>query len=240
MAGEKTFAASLGIEAFTAEELGATLSGTYEAIPEDLMEAYQAMCDNVKNAVAERVVANLHRGSGEGIEIGTRFGAYEVVDIMSISPWKPGLLPPFVNIPHKIVAAGELIVHFAVLFVNPLPGSGGTPTGRMQLGSRDYRVSFNLLNVTAGAPVLTAAYVGTFGARAPVVSVWPLGVIHAASGPNPQLYELNVTFDCADPAQPYAAFSTQWLDIDSDPGFPWPDPGGPRRLVPLRYLVHPE
>jgi hypothetical protein len=240
MAEEKTFAASLGIEAFTAEELGATLSGPYEAIPEDLLEAYQSMCDNVKNAVAERVAANVQRGQTAGPEIGTRFGFYEVVDIMTISPWKPGLSPPFVNIPHKLVASGELIVHFALLFVNPLPGPGGTPTGQMQLGGHGYRITFNLLNVTTATTLGSPSWTGVFGPLAPVVSVWPLPVTWVTGGPNPHLLELNVTFDCSDPAQPYAAFSTQWWDIDSDPGFPWPDPGGPRRLLPLRYLVHPE
>ena len=239
MTEEKTFAASQGIDAFTAEELGATLSGTYEAIPEDLMEAYQAANDNIKNAVAGRVAANLLRESGEGLEIGTKFGGYEVVDIATISPWKPGLFPPFVNVPHKLVAPGNLIVHRAVLFVNPAPGPGNTPTGRMQLGNRGFRITFNLVNVTTAAPVLNASWVGTFGPLAPAVSIWPLGIIHGAPGANPQLFELNVTFDCTDAAQPYAAFSTQWWDIDTDPGFPWPDPGGVRRLLPLRYLVYP-
>ena len=240
MAVEKTFAASLGIDAYTAEELGATLSGTYEAIPEDAMEAYQAANDNLKNAVAERVAANALRGQGEGIEIGTRFGLYEVVDIMSVSPWKPGLFPPFVNIPHKLVASGELIVHRAVLVINPLPGPGNTPTGQMQLGSHGYRITFNLMNVTTATTLGSASWVGVFGPLAPVVSVWPVPITHLTAGPNPQLFELNVTFDCSDAAQPYAAFSTQWWDIDTDPGFPWPDPGGPRTLLPLRYLVHPE
>lgn len=240
MAEEKTFAASLGIDAYTAEELEATLSGTFEAIPDDLKEIYQEANNNLKNAVAERVAANVSRGTGEGLEFGTSFSGYEVVDIMTVSPWKPRLFPPFVNLPQKLVASGELIVHRAILFINPLPGPSSTPTGQMQLGSHGFRITFNLMNVTTATTVLNASYVGSFGALAPVVSIWPLGVIHLIGGPNPQLFELNVTFDCADPAQPYAAFSTQWWDLDSDPGFPWPDPGGPRRLLPLRYLVHPQ
>ena len=239
MAEEKTFAASLGVDAYTAEELEATLSGTYEAVPEDALEAYQAANDNVKNAVAERVAANLHRGPGESIEIGTGFGAYECVDIATISPQKPVIASPFINLPHKVVAAGELIVHRAVLFVNPLPLGPG-PSCTMQLGNRGYRITFNLMNVTTATTLGSASYVGTFGPVAPVVSVWPLSIIHGATSPNPQLFELNVTFDCTDAAQPYAAFSTQWWDLDTDPGWPWPDPGGRRRLLPLRYMVYPE
>ena len=73
---------------------------------------------------------------------------YEYVDIFSMSPRKPWLFPPWINLPHKIVAGNELVVHRAILVINPLPGPSGTPTGRHVLGSRPFRIRFSLLNVT--------------------------------------------------------------------------------------------
>jgi len=54
------------------------------------------------------------------------------------------------------------------------------------------------------------------------------------------VYEANVTFDIVDKAQPYAAFATSFIDVDSDPGFLFvpPAPPGWRHDLPNRYLVY--
>jgi len=252
MAEEKTFAASLGIEAFTAKELGFTLSGKYDAIPEDKKDAYLAIQENIKNAAASRIAASVQRAAtakDPGLEMGGPvISGYEYVDIMCASPRKPWLSPPWINLPHKVVAGNELIVHRAALLINPLPGPGGTPTGRHVLGNRDVRVTFNLLNVTTATPVDPAFWTGSFPGLPPVMTLFDWVIVHPDPGPNPQIFELNVTFDCLDPEQPYAAFATRWWDLDTDPGWPWflPGPTVPpvfpqwRNPAPLRYLVYTE
>ena len=59
-------------------------------------------------------------------------------------------------------------------------------------------------------------------------------------GPDPALIEANVTLDIVDPAQPYAAFATNFFDVDDDPGFLFVPPVGPgfRHEQPNRYLVY--
>jgi len=59
-------------------------------------------------------------------------------------------------------------------------------------------------------------------------------------GPDPDVYEANVTLDIVNPGQPYAAFATNFIDEDTDPGFFFvpPDPPGWRHELPNRYLVY--
>ena len=240
MAEEKTFAASLGIEAYTADELGFTLSGEYDAISDDELAKFQAIHENTKNAAAARIAANVTKAQAE---LGTQISGYEYVDILCASPIKRDLNPPFTTLPTKIVGAGERIFHRAFLLINPLPGPSNTPSGTMVLGSRPLRVQFSLMNVTTvAAPIPPGTWTGTFAGLAPtlVLFYWP--VTHADVGPDPQIWELNVTFDCGDPQQPYAAFATRWWDGDTDPGWPrYPAqatlPPGWRVQAPLRYLV---
>jgi hypothetical protein len=62
----------------------------------------------------------------------------------------------------------------------------------------------------------------------------------ASPGPNPALIEANVTVEVTDPAQPYAAFATNFFDIDYDPGFlgiPATSAGWQNEL-PNRYLLY--
>jgi hypothetical protein len=61
-------------------------------------------------------------------------------------------------------------------------------------------------------------------------------------GPDPALIEANVTVDIVDPAQPYAAFATNFLDVDNDPSFLGAPPtsAGWRHELPNRYLIYSE
>jgi hypothetical protein len=62
-------------------------------------------------------------------------------------------------------------------------------------------------------------------------------------GPDPRLIEANVTVYVDLPGQPFAAFATNFYDIDNDPGFPFlppipPESSGWRYDLPNRYLVY--
>jgi hypothetical protein len=250
MTEEVTFAESLGIEAYTAEELDFKMEGVFDPVPEDKKAEYQAVEQNIKNAAASRIATAVQQAmsTSPDLQLGTVIGGYEYVDILCMSPRKLGVNPPWINLPHKIVAGNETIRHRALLLINPFPGPGGSPTGRHVLGSRPLRVTFNLLNVTTATALPPAFWLGTFPGLAPVLVTFTYDVTHPDPGPNPQIFELNVTFDCGHPEQPYAAFATQWWDIDRDPGWPWflpgptvPDvPPGRRVQIPLRYMVFTE
>jgi len=63
-------------------------------------------------------------------------------------------------------------------------------------------------------------------------------------GADPWLIEANVTVYVDVPAQPFAAFATNFYDIDNDPGFPFFPPipsetAGWRYDLPNRYLIFP-
>jgi hypothetical protein len=65
-----------------------------------------------------------------------------------------------------------------------------------------------------------------------------------AVGADPWLIEANVTVYVDIPAQPFAAFATNFYDIDNDPGFPFyppipSEPAGWRYDLPNRYLIFP-
>ena len=236
--------ATRGITALTAEELGAELSGDYATPPDDVQEQVQSMLDNFKASLVDRTSANVQRAlaqreRGAAPEIGEPFFAgYEFWDIFAVGPQQL-IFPPFTFQPQKIVAGGELVLHVAVLFINPLATPGGGPSATQYLGNRGFRVRFEQIDLTNVVKFTSFTFVGTFPSPAPVISVFPVFTVPANPGPNPRLVELNVTADITDPAQPIAAFGTQWFDIEEDPGFPLPIPPGFKQ-VPLRYLIYPE
>ena len=59
-------------------------------------------------------------------------------------------------------------------------------------------------------------------------------------GADAAVYEANVTFDITNPGQPYAAFATNFFDVDDDPGFLFVPPAASqwRHELPNRYLVY--
>jgi hypothetical protein len=147
-------------------------------------------------------------------------------------------LPPYQ--PSKIIASGEVSLFLAVLFINPTTNANNPLPGTTVLGNRGFRIRFeqiDLTNVTAG-PAFT--FVGTFPATAPVLSLFPVLFVAPDPGVNPRLVEQNVTADITDMAQPFAAFATNVVDVDEDPGFLGIPPVGPRleHDVPLRPLIY--
>ena len=77
-------------------------------------------------------------------------------------------------------------------------------------------------------------------ATAPSLTFFSIFIIAPDPGQNPRLVELNATADIVDIAQPFAAFATNHLDIDSDPGFLNVPPQPPQfqHDIPLRYLIY--
>lgn len=247
-----------GITAVTAEELGAKLSGPVATVPGDVRQALQDWIEDYKASLVAQTTVNLkkardaYRGSkpspggpaplaGEVIS-GFPWALYEYWDIMALSPIQ-FIAPPITFRSHKIIAGGELSFLVSVLFVNPLasppmPPFGG-PSAAQHLGGRGYRVRFELFGKSDGVADPGFEFVGVFPALAPVLTIFVVPYVPPVPPSSPRLVELNVTADITDPAQPFAAFATQWLDIESDPGFPVPRPAGLRFQAPLHFLIYP-
>jgi hypothetical protein len=168
---------------------------------------------------------------------------YVAFDIACTSPIQFEGLPPYR--PSKVIAGGEDAFIFAFLWVNPLvsvtDGFAVPPT--VQLAARNFRVAMHELNVsdaTVGTNVLNPVQTGTFGSPADSLSFFVFQITPADPGPNPKLYEANITVDVDGAVQPYAAFATNFFDVDDDLGFPFVPStwAGFRHLVPNRYLVY--
>jgi hypothetical protein len=166
-------------------------------------------------------------------------GQYVSFDVAATSPIQITGLPPYQ--PGKVIAAGEKAYLVAIGFVNPVPsipqGFAVPPT--VQLGGRRWRMTLDLANITDGTRQ-TLVRTGTFGPVADVLTVRVFELPTPDPGADAAVYEANVTFDIVDKAQPYAAFATTFLDVDSDPGFLFvpPQPPGWRHDLPNRYMVY--
>jgi len=177
-------------------------------------------------------------GSNGGIEphIGEPMvGSYVAFDVAATSPIQIIGLPPYQ--PGKVIAAGEPAYLVAFMFVNPVAGPPWGPVPpTVQLGWRHWRLSLDLMNVTDLTHTILAQ-TGTYPANAPALSYAIFTLPTPNPGADPDVYEANVTFDISDPGQPYAAFATNFLDLDEDPGFVFVPPGW-RHELPNRYLVY--
>jgi hypothetical protein len=182
--------------------------------------------------------------NGAGDELQPRIGEptvgkYVAFDVAATSPIQFTGLPPYQ--PGKVIAAGERAYIVAFLFVNPVAsipdGFAVPPT--VQLGGRRWRATLDLLDLTTlnrTKQVRTAIYPPT----APSFDFVIYQVPTPNPGPDAAVYEANVTLDIVDPAQPYAAFATNFFDVDADPGLLFVPPSQPgwRHELPNRYLVY--
>ncbi len=235
---------TLGMEA----DLQVTGSGLVE-LPRNLHGKVQSFMDDYKAYLEDRTELYAKRQAAEqmklrrgaAIEAGEpTVGNYVAWDLLTIGPVQFIGPPPYR--PHKIVASNEFAVVFVVLFVNPTVSvaEGFAIPATEQLGGRRFRIrgeQINLTNVSNG-PDFTIN--GTFSSPAPVVSIFAFVIPPTDPGVNPLLRELNVTADIRDLAQHYAAFSTNLLDIDAEPGF-LGVPAVPPQLqhdIPLRYMIY--
>jgi hypothetical protein len=187
-------------------------------------------------------IASDSNGSGGGIAPRAgepTVGQYVAFDVAATSPIQITGLPPYQ--PSKVIADGEPAYLVAIMFINPMASipNGFAVPPTVQLGGRKWRVSLDLMNVT-DLTHTTLAQTGTYGPIAPSLSAAVFQLPTPDPGPDAAVYEANVTFDIVDPAQPYAAFATNFLDVDADPGFVFvpPSPPGWRHDLPNRYLVY--
>jgi hypothetical protein len=198
----------------------------------------------LKAATERRLIERATQNAGGGLEIGEpQVGSYVAFDIACTSPIQFIGLPPYA--PGKIIAGGEDAFIVAFLFVNPTVdvASGFAVPPTTQLASRNFRVKLEELNVsdaTVGTNCVDALQTGVFGAPAASLTAFVFQLSPGDPGPNPKLFEANVVVDIDGAVQPYAAFATNFFDVDDDPGFLFvpPTPPGFRHDAVNRYLVY--
>ena len=169
-------------------------------------------------------------------------GPYVAFDVVVTSPIQFGGPPPYQ--PSKVIAAGEDAFIIAFIFVNPtvnIPLGWAVPP-TVQLGGRTWRLTLDQGNLTTGGILPQQVTTAAFPSPAPTVTPVVFKLDTPNPGPDPWLIEANVTVDIVDPAQPYAAFATNFFDIDNDPGVLGapPAPPGFRHELPNRYLIYSE
>ncbi|MGO8883643.1 MAG: hypothetical protein ACLPUO_00980 [Streptosporangiaceae bacterium] len=162
-------------------------------------------------------------------------GANVAFDVAVTSPIQFINLPPYQ--PSKIIADTEAAFIVAFMFVNPVWPP--MPPATTQLGSRSWRMSLDQFNLTTGAVLPEIVVAGTFAPTAPVLTPVVFALATPNPGPDPWLIEANVTVDIG-PGQPYAAFATNFFDVDQDPAFLGIPPTVPgwRNELPNRYLLY--
>jgi hypothetical protein len=198
----------------------------------------------LKTATERRLVERAIQSSNGMAKIGEpTVGTYVAFDVACTSPIQFGGLPPYQ--PGKIIAGGEDAFIIAFLFVNPTVdvASGFAVEPTTQLANRNFRVKLEELNIsdaTVGANCGSPLQTGVFGAPAASLSAFVFQLSPTDPGPNPKLFEANVVVDIDGAVQPYAAFATNFFDVDDDPGFLFVPPAAPgwRHETPNRYLVY--
>lgn len=200
--------------------------------------------DNYLGFLKERTEAYVHRmadlkaegATAELSEARTRLG-YQYWNVLTVGPIQFFGDPPWR--PSKIIAAGEWTLLLGVVWVNPAADPGGGVPGTVVLGGRDYRVRFETVNLTTVSNGPDRTFTGTFP-PVPGIHFFPWYFRAGDPGINPNLYQTHLTADITNVAQPFAAFSTWHLDLDSEPGFL----GLPSQYArwtydqPCRYLVY--
>ena len=174
---------------------------------------------------------------------GPPYVAFNVVATSPITVAGPHLIYP----PSKIIQAGGLSFLVAFIYTNPSPGPGWAVPASIQLGLRPWRMTVDLTNLTNGT---TSRLVQNGVFTSPANTITPVSFLLPTAGPvlggDPWLIEANVTVYVDIPAQPFAAFATNFYDIDNDPGFPFNPPflpsvpsetAGYRYDLPNRYLI---
>ena len=167
-------------------------------------------------------------------------GFYVAFDVAATSPIQFGGPPPYQ--PSKVIAAGEPAFIVAFIFVNPavnIPLGWAVPAS-IQLGGRTWRMTLDQGNLTTGTVLSHQVTSATFATPAATLTPVVFSLATPNPGPDPWLIEANVTVNIVNPGQPYAAFATNFLDIDNDPGFLFVPPAsaGFRHELPNRYLIY--
>jgi hypothetical protein len=223
---------------------GTPSSAPAEAGAEQASHWAKAYLARLSEATTKRLAQlSAHKnGTSGGIkaEIGEpTVGQYVAFDCAATSPIQITGLPPYQ--PSKVIAAGEAAFIVVYLWVNPTAdiGSGFAVPPTVQLSGRNWRVSLDLTNITDGTRT-TLVQSGTYGPVVPDLDVKVFALPSTPPASDAAVWEANVTFHITDPGQPYAAFATNFFDVDDDPAFLFvpPAPAGLRHELPNRYLVY--
>jgi hypothetical protein len=169
---------------------------------------------------------------------GPPYVAFDVVATSPITIAGPQLIYP----PSKIIPAGSLSFLVAFIYTNPFPGNGWLVPASVQLGARPWRMTLDQANLTTGAMQPIEVVNDVFPSTAPMITPVLFLLPTPNPGPDPWLIEANVTVYVDIPGQPFAAFATNFYDIDNDPGFPFFPPipaqnANWRYDLPNRYLI---
>jgi len=200
------------------------------------------LTERAEHRLAELAGNGLRPRIGEPTTGDPTTGFYVGFDVVATSPIQFGGPPPYQ--PSKVIAAGEQAFIIACIFVNPtvnIPLGWAIPA-TVQLGGRTWRMTLDQGNLTTGGILPQQVQTATFTSPALTITPVVFSLATPNPGPDPALIEANVTVDIVDPAQPYAAFATNFLDVDNDPSFLGAPPtsAGWRHELPNRYLIYSE
>jgi hypothetical protein len=215
------------------EEKAANFMDNYVSVLKERTEAYVNRMADLKARMADRKANGATAELGEPI---TRLG-YQYWNVLTVGPIQFFGDPPWR--PNKIIAAGELALILGVVWINPAADPGGGVPGTVVLGGRNYRIRFETINLTNVTNGPDATFTGTFPA-VPGIQLFPWFFVPGDPGPNPYLFQTRLTADITNVAQPFAAFGTWHLDLDTEPGFlRLPTQRGQfEHDIPCEYLVY--
>lgn len=211
------------------------------------LERYLGILDSYAVQLQERIETDIQKADQElrqsqkrGVkaEMGEPYStAYKWWDIFALGPIQGLSLPPYG--PHKIFAGGEPTIFFVFVVTNPMPLMAG-PSATTVMAGKPYKLRLTTMNVTSV----------NAGPSLEIDSVFPgtpvQGFLFIMNQPTPaqgrpEIVEFNVTADVSSGfSQPMAAFATNIIDVDFDPGFPAGVAQGPHIHVeqPMRCLCY--
>ena len=212
-----------------------------------------AVPDSVRAAakkVVDRGAARLQQASDAyqaaalqqaDLQIGepTLAGGYKYWDCVLAGPYQFFGDPPYR--PANIIAAGELGLMVAYVWINPLNSPGGGLPGTIVLGARSYNAAFETINLSDVKDGPDFVVSGVLASPAPVVTAIPWFFVPGApSAPGMKMFETNFAIDVSVFGQLFAAFSTEHWDPDDDPGFIFAPPSPPHydHGIGARWLAY--
>jgi hypothetical protein len=210
-------------------------------ISEEMNDKIQQITQHYKTFLLERTHAYVERRRMEAQTEATHPllpGGYQYWNCLSVGPYQ--LTGNSSYLPSNIVEAGELCLMYGVIWINPADGPGASLPGTVVLGDRDYRLRFESINLTDVANGPDFTWQSTFPSPANEVTVIPWVFRPADPGPNPRLYEVNLTVDIRQPGQPLALFGSWHRDPSTEPAFLGEPDMGPHHQFerPARFLVY--
>ena len=166
-------------------------------------------------------------------------GGYRDWDCRLLSPFQQATL----DLPAKIVKAGEPALMVGLIWINPAPSPGGGVSGQVVMGGREYYSCFESIDLSSVTNVVLPGsdQRNTFDGRPPEFTLVYLPFTLPDPGIHPRLFEVHFYVDIVLPGQPFATMATWHLDPEGDGSIPGVTPPVPPHLdhdIPARFLVH--